>query len=62
MKKKIATIITNTTKEYSTGEKDTIRDNKTKGILKMTHQRRPTKNKRVPNQWLEYYQQTYNTS
>ena len=34
MKNKIASIIMNATKAYSTGEEDVNRDNETKGILK----------------------------
>ena len=37
MMKKIATMITNATKEYHTSEEDVIRDNETKGILKSIH-------------------------
>ena len=50
MKKKIASMIMNATKEYPTGEEDVSRDNETKGILKMIDRERLTKKKRVPNQ------------
>ena len=54
MKKKIANMIANATKESPTSERDVSRDNETKGILKMTDQRRLIKKKRVPNQWLDH--------
>ena len=54
MKKKIVTMITNATKEYTTIEENVRRDNKTKRILKTIDQRRLTKKKRVPNQWPDH--------
>ena len=37
LKKKIASMITNTMKEYPTNEEELRRDNETKGILKTIH-------------------------
>ena len=54
MKRKITTMIMDATTEYLTSEKDVIRDNETKGILKLIHHRRLTKKKRVPNQWSDH--------
>ena len=54
MKTKIAIIIISSTKEYPTSEEDIRPDNETKEILKTTQQRRLTKKKRVPNQWLNH--------
>ena len=54
MKKKIASIISNGTNEYSTREDDISRENETKGILKMINRQRLTKKNRVPNQWPDH--------
>ena len=55
MKKKIASMIMNATKEYPTGgEKNVGRDNAIKGILKTIDRQRLTKKKRVPNQWPDH--------
>ena len=54
MKKKITIMISNVNKEHHTSEEDIIRDNKTRGILKIIHQRKLTKEKRVPNQWPDH--------
>ena len=44
MKKKIASMIINATKEYSIGEEDVVsRDNETKGIVKTIDRRRLTR-------------------
>jgi len=54
MKKKIANMITNATKEYPTSEEDIRRDSETKGILETMDRRRLTKKKRVLNQWPDH--------
>ena len=54
MKKKIANMIMNATKEYPSSEEDVKRDNETTGILKMINWQQLTKKKRVPNQWPDY--------
>ena len=51
---RIRTMMTNATKEYPTSEENVIRDNKTKGVLKIIHQRRLTEKKRVSNQWPDH--------
>ena len=55
MKKKIASMIMNATKEHPTaGEEDVSRNNETKGVLKTIDRERLTKKKRVPNQWPDH--------
>ena len=50
MKKKIASMIMNATKGYTTGEEDVRRDIQTKGVLKSLDRRSLTKKKKFPNQ------------
>ena len=55
MRKKIASMISNTTKEYPTSEEDGRKDNEIKGILKMVDQRSLIKKKKkLPNKWPDH--------
>jgi len=54
MNQKIASMILNATKAYTTGEGDVSKDNETKRALKTIDRQRLTKKKRVPNQWPDH--------
>ena len=54
IKNKTASMIIYATNEYRTSEENVIKDNETKGNLKLIDRRILTKKKRVPNQWPDH--------
>ena len=54
MKKKIASMISNVSNGYPTSDDDVSREHEIKGILTKIDQRKLTKKKRVPNQWMDH--------